>query len=342
MTNSYFPPDEFIQLLSSNLRTLIQAYPSTNRWISSVLGKVIGVEASNIVVANGASELISSISGTLINNMAIPVPTFEEYTNRVKALDKQISPFLLTGDFHLDTQEFISHIHASGANSVVIVNPNNPTGTLTQRDEMVDLISKLSYLDLVLVDESFIEFSQAVPNPSVVDLVDKYPNLMIIKSMSKNYGVPGLRLGYIVSGNTLHVEQLRQSIPIWSINSIAQAFLENLGQYQAEFFVSCQHVIASTQTLFHDLERIIEVKPYPTEGNYILCELGAEMTGHQVGTMLLQEYGILISDRGNKSGLASNFIRIASRTDEENSRVAAALKNICSPKQTTPAGGASR
>ena len=342
MTNSYFPPDEFIQLLSSNLRTLIQAYPSTNRWISSVLGKVIGVEASNIVVANGASELIASISGTLINNVAIPVPTFEEYTNRAKALGKQVSPFLLTEDFHLDISEFISHVQASGANSVVIVNPNNPTGTLTARDEMIDLIRKLSHLDLVLVDESFIEFSQTVPNPSVVDLVGKYPNLMIIKSMSKNYGVPGLRLGYIVSGNKLQVEQLRKSIPIWSINSIAQAFLENLSKYQPEFLVSCQQVIASTQMLYRGLERISGVKPYPTEGNYILCELSANITGHQAGTMLLQKYGILISDRGNKGGLAQNFIRIASRTDHENSRVTAALKDICSPKPTTPIIGSDR
>ena len=165
---------------------------------------------------------------------------------------------------------------------------------------MIDLIGKLSHLDLVLVDESFIEFSQTVPNPSVVDLVDKYPNLMIIKSMSKNYGVPGLRLGYIVSGNKSQVEQLRKNIPIWSINSIAQAFLENLGKYQTEFLASCQQVIASTQTLYRDLERISGVKPYPTEGNYILCELGANITGHQAGTMLLQKYRILISHRRNK------------------------------------------
>lgn len=338
MTNSYFPPDDFIELLSSNLRTLIQAYPSTNKHISATLGEVLGIDASKIVVGNGASELIAAISSTLVTNVAMPMPTFEEYPNRAKLLGKQVSPFSLTGDFHLDIGKFVSHVNASGANSVVIVNPNNPTGTISTRDEMIALVSKLSHLDLVLVDESFIEFSRVQPDPSIVDLVDEYPNLMIMKSMSKNYGVPGLRLGYIVSGNSSHVEQLRQGVSIWSINSIAQAFLENLGKYQPQFLESCKRVVASTQKLFHDLEGIPGVTPYPTQGNYVLCELSASMTGHQAGTLLLEQHGILISDRGNKSGLGPNFIRIASRTEEENQRVVTALRAIFMATEAEPAG----
>ena len=342
MTNSYFPPDEFIDLLSSNLRTLIQAYPSTNKRISSVLGEVVGIDGSKIVVGNGASELIAAVSTTLFNNVAMPIPTFEEYPNRAKLLGKQVSPFMLTGDFHLDTQKFVSHVHTSGANSVMIVNPNNPTGTISTREEMKDLLNRFTHLDLVLIDESFIEFSQVQPNPSVIDLVDKYPNLMIMKSMSKNYGVPGLRLGYIVSGNPSHVQQLRQAVSIWSINSIAQAFLENLGKYQPQFLRSCQHVIASTQKLFNDLENIPEVSPYPTQGNYILCALGAGITGHQAGTILLQEHGILISDRGNKGGMGPNFIRIASRTEQENERVVTALRAVFATKEAQTTGRAGR
>ena len=224
---------------------------------------------------------------------------------------------------------------------VFFINPNQPSGTSIDSEWILTLADTCANITFI-VDESFIEFSQTVPNPSVVDLVDKYPNLMIIKSMSKNYGVPGLRLGYIVSGNKLQVERLRKNIPIWSINSIAQAFLENLSKYQTEFLASCQQVIASTQTLYRDLERISGVKPYPTEGNYILCELGANITGHQAGTTLLQKYGILISDRGNKGGLTQHFIRIASRTDNENSRVTAALKDIYSSKQTTRTIGSDR
>jgi len=342
MTNSYFPPDEFIDLLVSNLRTLIQAYPSTNKQISSVLGEVIGIDGSKIVVGNGASELIAAVSTTLFTNVAMPVPTFEEYPNRAKLLGKQVSPYTLTGDFHLDTQKFVSHVQASGANSVMIVNPNNPTGTITTRDEMVDLLNKLSHLDLVLIDESFIEFSRVQPNPSVGDLIDEYPNLMIMKSMSKNYGVPGLRLGYIVSGNPSHVQKLREAVSIWSINSIGQAFLENLSKFQPQFLQSCEHVIASTQKLFQDLESIPDVTPYPTQGNYILCELGAGVTGHQAGTILLQQHGILISDRGNRSGMGPNFIRIASRTEEENERVVAALRTIFTAKEAQPAGRSGR
>jgi threonine-phosphate decarboxylase len=334
MTNSYFPPDDFIDLLASNLRTLIQAYPSTNRQISSLVGALIGVEGQKVVVGNGASELISAITGSLIKNVAIPMPAFEEYPNRAQVLGKQVSPFMLSGDFHLDVAEFVAHVQNSGANSAIIVNPNNPTGTVLTRDEITALVRSLSHLDLVLIDESFIEFSQVSPNPSIVDLVDTYPNLMIIKSMSKNYGVPGLRLGYIVSGNAAHIERIRQSVSIWSINSIAQSFLENLDRYQTQFLESCEHVVAATQKLFHDLEAIPGVTPYPTEGNYVLCQLDTNMNGTHVATMLLDQFGVLISDRSNKGGLGPNFIRIASRTEKENERLITALGTICSSMGT--------
>ena len=342
MTNSYFPPDGFIDLLSSNLRMLIQAYPSTNRQISSVLGRLIGVAEEKIVVGNGASELIAAIAGLLIKNVAIPMPTFEEYPNRVRFFEKRISPFMLSGDFRLDTHEFVSHVRASGANSAIIVNPNNPTGAIVTRDDIAELVDRLSHLDLVLVDESFIEFSRVSPNPSIVDLVDDYPNLMIIKSMSKNYGIPGLRLGYIVSGNSSHIEQIRQSVAIWSINSIAQGFLENLSRYQSQFVGSCERVVASTQKLFCDLAAIQGVTPYPTEGNFILCELGSGMTGTQTATMLLEQSGILISDRSNKGGLGPNFIRVASRTEEENERLATALDAVCASRKILSAARADR
>lgn len=342
MTNSYFPPDDFIDLLSSKLRTLIQSYPSTNRQISSVLGAVIGVERQKIVVGNGASELIAAITGLLIKNVAIPMPVFEEYPNRARLLGKRVSPFMLSGDFRLDTHDFVSHVRASGANSAIIVNPNNPTGTILTRDAIASLVGALSQLDLVLVDESFIEFSRVSPNPSIVDLVDDYPNLMIIKSMSKNYGIPGLRLGYIVSGNSSHIEQIRQNIAIWSINSIAQGFLENLSRYQSQFLASCERVVASTQKLFHDLEAIPGVTPYPTEGNFILCALGLGMTGTQVATTLLEKFGILISDRSNKGGLGPNFIRIASRTEKENECLVTALDAICASRVVKPAVRADR
>ncbi len=334
MTNSYFPPEEFIELLSSQLKTLIHSYPSTNRQISSILGEVIGVDGRKVVVGNGASELIAAITDSLIKNVAIPMPAFEEYPNRARILGKTVSPYMLSGDFHLDVSDFVSHVQTSGANSAIIVNPNNPTGTILTRSEITELVNRLSHLDLVLIDESFIEFSRVSPNPSISDLVDTHPNLMIIKSISKNYGVPGLRLGYIISANDAHVSQIRQGIAIWSINSIAQCFLENLGQYQAQFLKACDHVVASTQKLFSDLEAIEGVTPYPTEGNFILCELDGSMTGTEVSTMLLDQFGILISDRTNKGGLGPHFIRIASRTEEENERLTSALDTICSSRGT--------
>ena len=340
MTNRYFPPDEFIESLSANLGILVKSYPSTNRYLSSLVAEPLGMTEEELVVGNGASELISAISGLRVEHLAIPVPTFDEYRNRPVIQGKQVSPYLMDADFNLDVPGFIAHVRESGANSVVIVRPNNPTGTLVTKEEVVEVLQAFGDLDMVLVDESFLYF--AGPNYqalSVAGLIHEFPNLVIVNSMSKAYGVPGLRLGYAASGNKRFIARLRAELPIWSINSLAQFFLENMGKYGSRFAESCAQVREATQSLVRGLQSVPFLEPYPTHGNYVLCRTSPDLTGPAITARLFDEFGVLVNDCSGKDGLDSRFFRIASRTTEENEQL---VRILLAMKSEAPAAPGAR
>ena len=335
MTNPYFPPQEFIDSLGSRLRQLVKSYPSTNWYISSLAAKPLGLTHEELVVANGASELISALTDQFVEHLSVPVPTFDEFVNRAASQGKRVSPYQLTGDFELDAEDFVRHTLSVRANAALLINPNNPTGTLLTHDTLWYLLESLRGLDLVLVDESFIEFSSRLPTPSVMGRLSDFPNVVVLKSLSKNYGVPGLRLGYAASANKEMVATLRRSIPIWSINSLAQYFLEEVDNYQDEYVESCANVREAAHILYSGLEALHYLRPYPSQGNFVLCKLEDGLTGSELTERLFKECNILINDCSRKKGLGNEFVRFASRTVEENAQLIQTMQELGS---TIPVG----
>ena len=319
MTNRYFPPDEFIQSLSANLGALVGSYPSTNNHLSSLVAEPLGLTSDELVVGNGASEFISALTTLRVEHLAIPVPTFDEYPNRAETQGKRVSRYVMGPDFTLDVDGFIAHVRESGANSVVVVQPNNPAGTLVAKADVVRMLRAFVNLEMVVVDESFLYFAgQNYLDLSVSGLIHEFPNLIIVNSMSKAYGVPGLRLGYAVSGDKQLVARLRAELPIWSINSFAQLFLENMSKYEAQFTESCAKTREATRALYSGLKSVAFLEPYPTHGNYVLCRTSPDFTGSEITARLFDEAGILVNDCSGKNGLDDRFFRIASRTTGEN------------------------
>jgi histidinol-phosphate/aromatic aminotransferase/cobyric acid decarboxylase-like protein len=329
MTNRYFPPQEFLDSLSANLVRLVGSYPSTNRHLSSLVAEPLGLTHDELVVGNGASEFISVITNLRVKHLAIPIPTFDEYRNRVETQGKQVSSYAMGPDFKLDVDGFITHVLESGADSVVLVQPNNPAGTLVARDDVVRMLQAFKGLDMVLVDESFLYFAGPdYRELSVAHLIHEFPNLVIVNSMSKAYGVPGLRLGYAISGDKDFVARLRAEVPIWSINSLAQFFLEHMDEYESRFVDSCAQVSAATQAFVEGLKTVPWLEPYPTHGNYILCRTSPEFTGTGVTEQLFDEFRVLVNDCSGKGGLDSRFFRIASRTAPENEELVRTLLSM--------------
>ena len=329
MTNRYFPPEEFLGALSSSLGTLVDSYPSTNRHLSSLVAEPLGMTPDQLVVGNGASELISVITSLRVEHLAIPVPAFDEYPNRAEVQGKRVSPYAMGPDFELDVDGFIAHVRETGANAVVIGRPNNPAGTLVSREDTVRMLEAFRSLELVIVDESFLYFAGPdYAGLSVVGLIDDFPALVVVNSMSKAYGVPGLRLGYAVSGDVAFIERLRAGLPIWSINSLAQFFLERFGDYGSRFADSCAAVRRATQALYRGLEGVPFLEPYPTHGNYVLCRTSSDLTGSEVTARLFDDFKVLVNDCSGKRGLDARFFRIASRTAEDNEELVRILQAI--------------
>lgn len=328
LVNPYFPPDQFMESLKSNLPVLINSYPSTNWYISELLGNAIGLTQDELVIGNGASELISSITRKYVGNIAVPVPSFDEYINRAVNQGKQVSPYALTGEFDLDMNGFIEHIREHSANSALIINPNNPTGNLVSQAGIYDFLQAVRDLELVIIDESFIEFSDPESGSSVIDKLSEFPNLVILKSLSKAWGIPGLRLGYAASANEDLIRGIRSDVPIWSINSFAQFFLENINSFQSELLESCNRVRAATDILFKGLSTVPYLRAYPTEANFVFCKVVDKFNSRELTETLLERFGILINDCGGKHGLDQTFVRIASRTEQENRDLIEKLHSI--------------
>jgi threonine-phosphate decarboxylase len=333
LVNPYFPPRAFTKSLGLRLDELLRSYPSTNWYISSLVAKTLDLTDKEVVIGNGASELISAITMRYVDNLAVSVPTFDEYINRVSNQGKTTSLFQMGEDFTFDADQFLRHIRDCGANSALIINPNNPTGTLIAQDSIGYILESLRHLDLIILDESFIDFAGSDPLPSAMNRLFEFPNLIILKSLSKAYGIPGLRLGYAATSNRDVLANLRSDVPIWSINSLAQYFVEEMGDYHEQFLASCLAVRRATQTLYHELQSVPYLYPYPSDGNFVLCKILDSFTASQLTSQLYEQHKIFINDCSRKKGLDGQFVRIASRTTEENIELVRVLRSLSAQKQ---------
>ena len=328
MINSYFPPQEMLGKIAARLSVLSKNYPSTNKYISLLLSNYLSLDVDNLVVANGASELVNAIGRLFIKNLTISIPTFDEYINRLRIQGKEVSLYRMEEEerFTIDMDSYIRFAEESNSNAVLFIRPNNPTGNLIPKTSMNYALQKLVNFDLVLVDESFIEFNAGERDASILELTRTYENLVIIKSLSKVYGIPGLRIGCAICGNINRIDMLRKELSIWNINSFAQCFIELLGDYRKEFEEACTKVVRATRELHTELSKLKCLYPYPTEANFVFCKLANNKSSTELATFLFENYGFLIYDCSNKTGLNSQFVRIASRTYEENGELLAAIR----------------
>ena len=334
MTNRYFPPQRMIEDMQAKLPELIGNYPSTNWHLSSLMARQVGLTHNELVIGNGASELINAIVSRYVHRLAVPMPTFEEFVNRAKMLGKEVCPFKPSQRFDLDIDEFINHVKSSGSDSALLIRPNNPTGSYLLKNDLVYFLDRMRNLNLALVDESFLDFVDAEANPSGLDLIDEYPNLLVLKSLSKNYGIPGIRLGYAATANAERVAHLRNDLPIWSVNAFAQYFLEEMGDYRSEYDKSCLQVMEATRRLVRGLANVPYLYPYPTQGNFVLCWVLYGFTGEELAARLFEDSRVLVNNCGPKGGLGDNFIRIACRTEDDNTRLVEAFMRLS--KYTEP------
>src|SRR5277367_3819731 len=271
IANPYYPTEEMLRDLQLNLPNLIKSYPSSNPLISQQhLASVLHVNPENLLIGNGATELITLLNTTLIDRIAVPIPTFGEYIEKMKdQRDAELYQLNPEDRYELRLGDYLAWVHQRNLKSLVVINPGNPTGQFIPLDDMIELLRETEDMELVIVDESFIDFS-GDPVPSLLQVADRFSNLLIVRSMSKHCGVPGLRLGYCYSANLYILNRLRRFVPTWNLNTLAQYFLSLLPSTDAEYHQARKRLIGDIHWLYSALQSLSGLKPYSTGANFIL------------------------------------------------------------------------
>lgn len=329
IANPYYPTPEMLRDLQENLPSLIKSYPSSNPLMSQRnLAKVLHVDPEHLVIGNGASELITLINETLIDHIAVPIPTFGEYIDKLKDLrDAELYTLKPEQDYQLELDEYLSWVHHRHLNSLLVINPGNPTGQLIPLDEMTGFLRGARDLELVIVDESFIDFS-GDPIPSLLPLASQFSNLLIVRSMSKHCGIPGLRLGYCYSENLYLLNRLRQFIPTWNVNTMGEYFLSLLYPTDAAYHEARKRLMGDVRRLYEALLSNPGLHVYPTGANFVLIKIKTDLTATDLQARLLNEHQMYVRDCSNKLGMDNRHIRVASQGREKDGQLVEALHKL--------------
>ncbi|WP_439506869.1 pyridoxal phosphate-dependent aminotransferase [Sediminibacterium sp.] len=316
------------------LRDVLEYYPPQNRDIAKTISKAINVDSSNIFVGNGAIEIIQAlIHNFVLKKICIIIPTFSSYYEFVKeGIEVVYYRLLKENDFELDAIKFVDFVNENNPDTVVIINPNNPNGGYLSKDNLVYILENLREVKNIIVDESFIHFAYEDLDLGQItsqDLIYNFPNLIIIKSMSKDFGIAGLRAGYAVLDAT-KVEILLKNGFLWNISGLSNYFFNVYSNpdFILKYNIVRKKYIMNTLMFLSELKHINNIKVYPSKANFALIEILSGQSSFDFTMDLLVNYGIYVRDCNDKIGLDGQFVRIASRTFEENLKIIEALKRI--------------
>lgn len=330
LVNPYFPNSKLLAEIKANFERLITQYPSGMRVNSLLAAKNFNLHPEYIVIGNGAAELIKSLMEILEGNIGITYPTFEEYSNRRNSASI-VSFCPDNSDFSYSAQDLMEWFSDKTINHLLLVNPDNPSGNFIPPEDLSLLCewTEKRKINLVL-DESFVDFSKGSTGNSLLrnDILERYKHLIIIKSISKSYGVPGLRLGIMASSDTHLIERIKQDVAIWNINSLAEFYMQICGKYESVYRSACQEFIRARERFRIALKTISWLRVIPSEANYFLCEITEKYTSTELTEKLLAQ-NILIKDCASKKAFqGKNYIRIAVRDTQDNDFFIQILKKI--------------
>ncbi len=325
--NPYFPPRTFYSKMIKTLPGLFNNYPSAQLKLCQMLSKWYREESfsqENLVIGNGASELIRIINTEITGKITIPVPTFNEYESGLNT--DQINYIVLSrhNNYQLKVDTFVRSVKQSGSNIALIINPNNPTGSMIGRQDIISILEQLPDV-LLIVDESFLDFAGDRSVNSVQDLVNRFPSLMVIRSLSKEFGVAGLRLGYLLTSNQSIRQKILKRIPIWNVNSSGEYFIDNFPDYRDEYKASIRQCASDRDELFSGLQSISYLEPIPSYANFVFCRVAGRSV-RKLSRKLFEDYNILVKDCSSKRSLEQeNVMRVAVKKSSENQLLLDAL-----------------
>ncbi len=330
LVNPFFPPEKLMDELQVNFRTLLVQYPSGMRVNSLLAAKSFNVFPENIVVGNGAAELIKAMMSHVRGKTGIIRPTFEEYAQRY--CEKNTVCFWPgNNDYTYTVADIIAFFNKNPISNLVLINPDNPSGNYIPRSGLLKLIFWAKERNIrLIIDESFSDFADEADNTLLDNnLLLENPHLYVIKSISKSYGVPGLRLGILASGDKQMISDLKRDVAIWNINSFAEFYLQIMEKYKDDYFQALEMFRKERERYVRKMRKIPWLRIIPSQANFIMAEIVNGLTSAELARMLIEKHNILIknlSDKMNRDNC--QYIRLAVKSPDENDKLIAALNEI--------------
>lgn len=331
LVNPYFPNERFMNEMKSNFDVLVREYPSGMAVNSLLAGHFFGVRTENICVGNGTAELIKSLMENISGNIGMVYPTFEEYPHRKK--DVEVIPYYVVDkDFDYSVDDIMSYYEGKDISAIVLVNPDNPSGHFISKKDILRLEDWCRNKERkLIVDESFIDFVEDDEWHTLLDMevLLNHPSLIVLKSISKSFGVAGLRLGVIATADTDLIAFMKKDVAIWNINSFAEYYLQIIEKYRDDYYEAMEKFKEVRRRYLDKLSKIKGFKVYPSQANYVMCHIENSVTSTELADILLNRYNVLIKNLASKEGLnKGNYVRLSVKSDEENDYIVNALMEI--------------
>jgi threonine-phosphate decarboxylase len=332
LSNKFFPTPEIIKQLAENMEDIVRNYPSMQSEQCELAGALTGFDPQHILVGNGASELIHLIAARLGQRWLMPYPSYMEYENVIRDFNKHLHLFQLheQDDFEVKLDRLLREIESNNIDAMVLPNPNSPTGRKTSAEDLIMLLARCAHLKAVVIDESFIEFTSVdrAGIPTLRSYLSQFPNLIIVRSLGKDFGVCGLRLGLIATSNQPVLGEIRRFLPIWNISPLAEKFFRLCIKHQADYEKARVRCIEETQSLAKNLASIPQIKVFDTWSNFVLFKiLDERINSVQLRDHLLAKQGLYVRDCSRKMGLGDKFVRVGTNLPEENKRLAQGVRD---------------
>jgi histidinol-phosphate/aromatic aminotransferase/cobyric acid decarboxylase-like protein/choline kinase len=331
LVNPWFPTMALRDELRRSFDALLSDYPSSQAVQRHLAAKMFDGDPDCFVVGNGAAELITALGEEVgAVRVGVTVPTFEEYLKRFPSAEvitaRAAEPDFDTGFYHY--ARLLQQVDV-----LVLVNPDNPTGRCLTSEEVLALLELAeSAGKRVILDESFVDFADPGHCASLLhqDVLDAYPSSVIVKSISKSYGVPGARLGILATRDAELLAGITRRLSVWNINSFGEYFLQIIGRFQAEYAAGCAELRAERDRLTKQLAAVGGLRVIPSQANYVLCEITADQSAREVASCLLVDHNVLVKDCSAKPGFEElpPYLRIAVRDAADNDALVRALHAV--------------
>lgn len=326
LVNPYFPPEKMKDELRANFDTLLTEYPSGMRVNSLLAAKNFGVHQENIIVGNGAAELIKSLMGYLEGKVGFIRPTFDEYPNRYDS-EQSVDFIPNNRDYTYTADDIMAYFSEHKVGTLIVVNPDNPSGNYISKRDLLRLINWSKVKDMRLViDESFVDFADEEDSTLIEQgILSANPHLFVMKSISKSYGVPGLRLGVLASGDEDTIAKMKKDVAIWNINSFGEYYMQIEEKYKKDYSAALIEVRAERARFQNELAAIRSVRVIPSQANFVMVELDKDISPKDLLKRLLIKYNLLIKELTTKTN-GRNYLRLAIRNMADNDVLLAALR----------------